>query len=236
MGITRTFSINLLVCFWNFYQKRTFRMEKKQMQLFKKNHEVSIPQNKARSVTWELSKLWLCISYIYSWQKTDGWIFFALKKKHVPLTWDWYTDKEVFRVWKKVSDLICHQNEWFFRSSSMKGIIHMHAHTHALYVYIYIFVNYALRIGMSTHQYQLVSISKLCAGLASSGVIGPYQTQATRHWRWHKVLESCAKRQRMTSCCGLKRWVYYGWPGHRRSGWEWQGGHRGDPRTLKMVW
>ena len=198
---------------------------------------MKFPYPKTKQEVWHGS--WASCDYVYLIYIVDKkqmvGFFLPLKKNmYLWLGIDIPT-KRFFESEKKwVTWSVTKMNGFFVAHPWKELYICMHTHTH--YMYIYIFVNYALRIGMSTHQYQLVSISKLCAGLASSGVIGPYQTQATRHWRWHKVLESCAKRQRMTSCCGLKRWVYYGWPGHRRSGWEWQGGHRGDPRTLKMVW
>ena len=64
----------------------------------KKNHEVSIPQNKARSVRWELSSCdYVYIIYIVDKKQLD---FFALKKTGTSV-WDLYTDKEVFQSEKK---------------------------------------------------------------------------------------------------------------------------------------
>ena len=135
MGITRILSINLLVCFWNFYQKKNLQNGEEANATLQKKI-MKFPYPKAKQEVWDGS--WASCDYVYIIyivdKKTDGWIFLPWKKTCTSF-WDWYTDKEVFRVEKKwVTWSVTKMNCFFFRSSSMKGIIHMHTLT--IYIYM----------------------------------------------------------------------------------------------------
>ena len=133
MGITRICSINLLVCFWNFYQKRTFRMEKKQ-EFQKKIIKFPYPQKKQE--VWDGS--WASCDYVYIIYIVDTKqmvrFFVALKKTGISF-WGWYFPTKRFFESEK-SEWLDLSPKWmvFFVAHPWKELYNMHTHT--LYMYM----------------------------------------------------------------------------------------------------